>query len=89
MDQIDEMTMMEIESALEIADSMDGMDNDIFGDDDNELEHENADLVGRATEEVNCFEENVNSEDGGTPDPGPWHCRTQDCFWKHCLLPSD
>ena len=55
MDEIDEMTMMEIENALEIADSMDGMDDDILGDDGNESQYKNAGLVGRVTEEVKLF----------------------------------
>ena len=44
---------MEIESALEIADSMDGMDDDLLVYDSNELRYENAGFVGRITEEVN------------------------------------
>jgi hypothetical protein len=50
MDDFDETTMMEIESALEIADSMDGMDDDILGNDVNELQYENVGLVARMTD---------------------------------------
>jgi hypothetical protein len=60
MNQFDETTMMEIESALEVADSMDGMDDDLLLDGGNELQNENAGLVGRMTDDEVALQPTTN-----------------------------
>jgi hypothetical protein len=43
--------MMEIEDILEIIDSMDNMDDDILGDEDNKLQNEKTDLIDHMTDD--------------------------------------